>query len=157
MDQDPSGESEHGLRADSALYLHHLLQWNVLRGLCTAESLLHTSYSFSGSWGWGKGDCRNNEIIIPIIPSNGGNEIAFVLCSRLQQLRRFHPISRATFARGCWNASAQAVLGCTCWRTKTTTDPGYPWTAEILNLGNFTLARAQHVPPSPSKHTPCPT
>lgn len=89
MDQSPSAESEHGLRADSALYLHLLLQWNVLRALFTAEALLHSSHSSFGSCG----GCRNNEIIIP---SSGGNETAFVPCSRLLKLGWFCSTSRAT-------------------------------------------------------------
>ena len=93
MDQNPSGESEHGLRADSALYLHLLLQCNVLKALFTAEALLHTSYSFFGSCG----GCRNNEIIIPIIHSDGGNESTFVRCSRLHQLRWLCSTSRPIF------------------------------------------------------------
>lgn len=87
MDQSPSAESERGLRADSALYPHLLLQWNVLRALFTAEALLHTSYSFFG----GCGSCKNNEMIIPVVPSNGGNETAFVPRSRLQSLDGFVP------------------------------------------------------------------
>lgn len=94
MDQSPTADSERGPRADSALYLRLLLQWNVLRGLFTAEALLHTSYSFFGSCG----GCRNNETIIPIVSSSGGNETAFVPCSGLLKLGRFCSRGRATLA-----------------------------------------------------------
>ena len=152
MDQNPSGESEHGLRADSVLYLCLLLQWNVLRALFTAEALLHTSYSFFGSCG----GCRNNEIIIPIIPSNGGNETAFVPCSRLHQLRRFCSTSRATFAEAprTFQLRQHLVAYAGARRLQQTLDiptrqKSSPW--------EISAYREPSASPLPSKHTPCPT
>lgn len=151
MDQNPSGESERGPRAGSVLYLCLLLQWNVLRALFTAEALLHTSYSFCGSCG----GCRNNEIIIPIIPSDGGNETAFVPCSRLHQLGWFCSTSHLYGASQ--DISAEAAPGRTCNGTKTIIDRGYPHMTEIPPPREISAYPESSMSPLPSKHTPCPT
>lgn len=96
VDQTHSGE----------LYLHLLLQWNVLQALCTTEALLHTSYSFSGSCG----GCGNNDIIIPIIPSNGGKEAAFVLDGTSSVC----VIPQQKYCGGFQDVSMGVVPGCAC-------------------------------------------
>lgn len=126
MDQSRIAESEHGVRADCTLYLRLLLWWNVLRALFTAKALLHSSYSFSGSCG----GCRNNEIIMPIIPSNSGNETAFITCSRQAWTVLFH--QQSDLSGGSQAVSAEVAAGCSLGGTKTAADPGYPHTAEIL-------------------------
>lgn len=149
MDQSPSAESEHGLRADSALYLCLLLQWNVLRVLFTAEALFHSSYSFFGSCG----GCRNNEIIIP---SNGGNESAFVPCSRLLKLGRFCSTSRATLAeapRTFW-LRQHPVAHAGAQRPQQILD--IP-TQQKFSAWDISAHREPSISPLPSKHTLCPT
>lgn len=138
MDQSRIAESEHGVRADCTLYLRLLLWWNVLRALFTAKALLHSSYSFSGSCG----GCRNNEIIMPIIPSNSGNETAFITCSRQAWTVLFH--QQSDLSGGSQAVSAEVAAGCSLGGTKTAADPGYPHTAEILWLGNTESPTCPH-------------
>lgn len=152
MDQGPIADCERGLRADSALYLHLLLQWNVLRALFTAEALLHTSYSFVGSCG----GCRNNEIIVPIFPSNGGNETAFVPCSRLHKLGRFCSPSRATSAKAprMPQLRQHPVAHAGTQRPQQTRD--IP-TQQKFSDWEMSAHREPSMSPLPSKHTLRPT
>lgn len=113
-----------------------------------AEGVIHSrgivAYQFSCSFSGSCEGCRNSGIIICIIPSNGGNETAFVPYSRQAWTVLFYQPSH--LSRGCQDVSAEVAPGCSHGGTQTATYPGYPHTAEILWLGNFSPRRAQHVP-----------
>lgn len=150
MDQSPTAESERGLRADSALYLRLLLQWNVLRALFTAEALLHTSFPLGAMEA--AGIMRQ---LSPSFPAMVGMRLPLSPAPDCTSLDGF-VLCRATLAEAprMFQLRQHLVAHVGAQRPQQTLD--IP-TQQKFSDWEISAHREPSVSPLPSKHTLCPT